>query len=513
MRKSSRFWECFFDIDRDSWVCAKHPTIQRFLDYLCRKAGGQENASLQTRRNVLIALAKFCNHYNLSPEDACRLSSTQLSRLIQEFCDQWMIAKKIPTAHRHLTSLKVFFDKNGFRTGTDRELHVQGYGYHEGFGTVPSWSGPIPEYKPTLAECWRMANACGSTLEGLRDKAIILWLMCGPRNSDLRAFQYGKTYHFKGMSRSFAKQLEEWNRKDPIVMPITLELKELVPNACKWRRQHYKLVFPEAVEALFTYLKERERLYGPIGDNEPLFASHANNVPPEIWKKNPMAPSTLCRIVKVAARRAFQGDKNNPERWRGVHPHVFKKVFLQILEHGDQLTGVQILSRNDMDFLMGHKLHGSMEAYYNPKKVEELKEKFLRLGWTLRVHGATPIELRKRQLLDMMQFLNVPDDIQDRVKALIADWSKPEEFDQGIPIIRAILEGRHVKAGDLEANMPGYRLEVRESQAFIGSAEWLRTRTPSQKLIEIENLSTYLENGWRFISALPNGKCVIEKAR
>jgi integrase len=422
-----------------------------------------------------------------------------------------MLAKKIPTAQRHLTNLKVFFDKNGFRTGTEKELQIQGYGYYEGLGTVPSWRGPIREYKPTLAECWRMANACGSTLEGLRDKAIILWLMCGPRNSDIRAFQYGKTYHFKGMSWTFKEQLEKWDHKEPIVMPITLELKEFVPNACKWRRQHYKLVFPEAVDALQSYLTERERLWGPIKDNEPLFASHANNLPSDYWKKHPMTPSTLCRIVKLAARRAFQGDKDNSSRWRGVHPHVFKDVFLQILEHGDQLTGVQILSRNDIDFLMGHRLRGSMEAYYNPKKIEELKEKFLRLGWTLRVHGTTPIDLRKRQLLDMMQFLNVPNEIQDKVKALIADWSRPEDFDQGIPIIKAILQGKTVKANDVELALPNYSLRFEGNRAFLGTPSWIRKQEPKQKLVSVEEVEELLKEGWKFVNTLPNGKCVVER--
>lgn len=163
------------------------------------------------------------------------------------------------------------------------------------------------------------------------------------------------------------------------MIPITLELKEQVPNACKWRRQHYKLLYPEAVQALIDYLTERERLHGPIDDMEPLFGSHAKNLTPQLWK-NPMCPSTLCRIVKLAARRSFQGDRENPEKWRGVHPHLFKNVFLEILDHVDALTGVQIVSQNDKAFVMGHKLHGSMEAYYSAKKLEELKEKWLRLG-------------------------------------------------------------------------------------------------------------------------------------
>jgi hypothetical protein len=87
MERSSRWWEVFFGIEKDSWACPKYPSIQNVLDYLVRKAGGEAYASRQSRRNTLMALAKFCDHYQLSPEDACKLSKEGLSKLVQEFCD------------------------------------------------------------------------------------------------------------------------------------------------------------------------------------------------------------------------------------------------------------------------------------------------------------------------------------------------------------------------------------------------------------------------------------------
>ncbi len=57
---------------------------------------------------------------------------------------------------------------------------------------------------------------------------------------------------------------------------------------------------------------------------------------------------------------------------------------------------------------MGHRLPGSMESYYSVNSLEELKEKWMRLAWTEHVPASTPIELRKRQLFDMMQFLGIP---------------------------------------------------------------------------------------------------------
>lgn len=513
MEPSSRWWEVYFDLDRDSWICAEHPSIQKALDYLVRKAGGEAHASLQSRRNILTVLARFCRHYQISPEDACQLSPAELSRLVQEFCDRWMHAGKVATARRHLTSLSTFFDKNGYPKRTDRALTLQNYGYHMGQAKLPTWNGLTAEYKPSKAEVWRMAHSCGSTLEGLRDKAIILFgLGTGCRNADIRALQYGRTYHFKGMEFNIKAQLSKWDGKSPIVIPVTLELKDVVNNACKWRRQHYKLLFPEAVQALKDYLAERERLYGIIGDSEPLFASHANNLPEHVWRKQPMSPSNLSRIVKLAARRALQGDGKDPQRWRGVHPHLFKDCFLEVLDHGDALTGTQILSQNDKAFVMGHRLPGSMEAYYSAKKLAELKEKWLRLGWTERVPGTTPLELRKRQLLDWMEFLGVPSNVQDQVKAIVADWNEPEDFDSGLPIIRAIIEGRAVKAGDVEANIPGYTLTIREGRAYMGTGKWLQhiSKEPTQRVVSMEECERLLREGWRFIAALPNGKCVVE---
>jgi hypothetical protein len=227
-----------------------------------------------------------------------------------------------------------------------------------------------------------------------------------------------------------------------------------------------------------------------------------------------MSASSLCRIIKIAARRAFQSDSKKAERWRGVHPHVLKSCFLEVLDHGDALTGTQILSQNDKAFVMGHRLPGSMDSYYTVDKLEELKEKWLRLAWTEHVPAFTPIELRKRQLFDMMQFLGVPEDVQNHVKTLATEWGKPEDFDNGLPMIRALLEGKSVNAAELEG-MSGYQLQLQDGKAYIGTAEWHRqlTRQPSQQVVEIETLTNHLQEGWRFVSTLPNGKCVIERAR
>ncbi|HVP17101.1 MAG TPA: hypothetical protein VMT42_07025 [candidate division Zixibacteria bacterium] len=76
------------------------------------------------------------------------------------------------------------------------------------------------------------------------------------------------------------------------------------------------------------------------------------------------------------------------------------------------------------------------------------------------------------------------------------------------------LEGKSVNAVDLES-IPGYQLPQQESNAYIGTAEWhdRRVRQPSQKVVKIETLTNHLQEGWRFISTLPNGKCAIGRAR
>ena len=81
-------------------------------------------------------------------------------------------------------------------------------------------------------------------------------------------------------------------------------------------------------------------------------------------------------------------------------------------------------------------------------------------------------------------------------------------------LIRALLEGKSVNAAELEG-MSGYQLQLQDGKAYIGTAEWHRqlTRQPSQQVVEIETLTNHLQEGWRFVSTLPNGKCVIERGR
>ena len=113
----------------------------------------------------------------------------------------------------------------------------------------------------------------------------------------------------------------------------------------------------------------------------------------------------------------------------------------------------------------------------------------------------------------MMQFLGISEDIQNRVKALATEWGKPEDFEKGFPTIRALLEGKNISLTDIEKCVPGYELQVQNGKAYIGTVVWhnQRTHQPSQKVIEIETLPNYLQEGWKFISALPDRKCVIER--
>lgn len=111
----------------------------------------------------------------------------------------------------------------------------------------------------------------------------------------------------------------------------------------------------------------------------------------------------------------------------------------------------------------------------------------------------------------MMQFLSVPGEIQDQVKSIVADWSKPEDFDEGIPIIRAILQGKTVKAREVESALPNYPLRLEGDKAFMGMSPWIRKQQPKQKIVSVEQVEELLGEGYKFVSALPNGKCVVER--
>ncbi|MDH5266273.1 MAG: site-specific integrase [Candidatus Bathyarchaeota archaeon] len=364
-----RAWEERFKVSGWKSSCA---SVNRLLLHLKRIGGSQASRDLYC--SILYAFCKFVGKEEtdfIGPDDLLRLSKEDLTNRVQDFCDLKVESPRY--ANTMMQVLKTFFRINGFKG--DKELSVESY-------SLRMCGRKKPEYVPTLAEALKMANVAGS----LKNRSIVLVLLStGLRNSTLRAILYGEV----------KKELD--NGLSNIHIRVHRGMKKIVPNACKGGIEYSVFTSPEATEALQLYIKERVRRFGKIDEGEPVFISEPSRLH---WKRRIFKPLTsreVQLIVKEAAKRAAI------EKWADVTPHTLRKTFATWVLCAPLIDGSR-LDIKTQEVFMGHKLLGSMDAYYDRSKIEHLRGEYSKL-----VFNQSDRELTKalRALEAVSKFLGV----------------------------------------------------------------------------------------------------------
>jgi integrase len=96
-----------------------------------------------------------------------------------------------------------------------------------------------------------------------------------------------------------------------------------------------------------------------------LFCSEYNQICKTDRKKKPLTPRQLQIIVKSAAKRSGMS------QWEHVYPHCLRKSFETVLH--SQLIDGSNMDVKVQEFLMGHILPGSQDAYFDSSKVEKMR--------------------------------------------------------------------------------------------------------------------------------------------
>jgi len=377
-----RVWEAFLKVE--GWSSG-YPSVDRVLRHYKRKVRSEKS-----RENFCVTLMQFCRFCGLGPEELLGLSPAEASRLCQEFTDR-MLDEGYSIRYLNICQsfIKTFFKLNGFEH--DRKIKVERY--HQ-----PSRYRKKPEYVPTPEEIYKMGYASGKP----KNRAMTFTLYTsGIRNSTLRAVRYGDV----------REELEAG--LEAVRIQIYPEMKTVDPSACKGNIPYYTFINKDAVEALREYLEERVNKFGDIKDEEPLFCSDSNQVPLEKQRLTPVSKNGLERMVKKAAKQA------GIKKWRDVTPKSLRKAFESALRNNR-------LDPKDQEFLMGHILPGSQDAYYDYTKVEELRKKYM--GVEFFPHRKTLTEeLRRKQVLDTVRLLGFPEDTIKRVEEVLAKYVTVDE--------------------------------------------------------------------------------------
>lgn len=370
----------FFKINRDGWT-SEYLCITMLLRHL-----GRRSRSTSTRKNYLHHLRSFCLWSTMKPDQLAQLPKEKIEELVQQFADTYNTPQySRRTANNVITILRSYFESNGYRGAN--ALNVEGY-------YTPKRYRKTNDFIPQKHEIYYMADNAGS----LRDRAIILTIyQSGVRNSTLRALRY------KDIKNELLEGLSV------IKIPVYPEMKKIDPDACKNNLPYYTFIGEEASDAIRLYLQERTEKYGPIDDNDPLFASECRQIERELRSSKILTSRQIQLIVKSTAKAC------GIERWKDVKPHCLRKANESVL-HGETVDGNHI-SIKTQEFFIGHVLEACMDNYFDATWPETLRMEYSKLKFE-RVVIENKFKRMQRAVAEAFDGtgINVEDLINDYVK-------------------------------------------------------------------------------------------------
>jgi site-specific recombinase XerD len=441
-------WESFLKVN--GWE-SDYESVAKILRYYKRKIKSEG-----TKANVCQILKSFCLFVRKNPDEVVGLGVEEASRLVQNYVDS--LAEKgisIRYVNASLAFLKTFFKVNGFKESKSLQVerHYQPPRYRK-----------TGEYIPTSAEIYDMSLSSGSA----RNKAVVLTLYTsGLRNSTLRALLY----------RDVMEEVEEGMKV--VKLPVYPEMKKIDDGACKGNIPYYSFMSSEATEAVRGYFAERNKMNKSIEGDEPMFASESTNVPAEVGRRTPIMKKSLEAMVKRAARKA------GVKRWQDVRPHCLRKAFEYALRNAG-------LDPKDQEFLMGHILPGTQDAYYDKTKVENLRMKYAKVNFFLERGGLTE-DARKKQILDTAKILGYS---EDRIKRIEEALAKCERVDDALEQIKKLNNDSYKQSESHEERQSKMRGEKREVRIVHGEQTLIR----------------FMNDGWDLVTELVDDKFVMQKS-
>jgi hypothetical protein len=296
-----------------------------------------------------------------------------------------------------------------------------------------------------------MAERAGN----IRNRAIIRTLnSSGLRNSALRAI----------LVKDVVKEIEAGHEN--LLIKVQPEWNRRIPGACKNNIPYYTFTSKQATHDIKGMLKQRKEILGFVSENEPLFISLGS----QRSRRKFLSDGELQAIVKNAAKEA------NVEEWELVTPHSLRKVFESVLR--SPMSDGSRMDSKDQEFLMGHLLPGSQDAYYDWTKINRLRGEFSKLVFE---GGVTP---EQETLKAHKQVANILGLDVDKLKA------EKEEL-----LGRALL--------------------VREELDMLKKAIKEKTSPLSgkreQKIIPKTELQAYLNDQWRFVASISEQSAIVDR--
>lgn len=316
---------------------------------------------------------------------------------------------------------------------------------------LPSYEAQVEDRAPTKEEIRKLLS-----FGNIRDQALILVAATsGLRMNTLRTLTFGDVnFDCPDVARILVKKQYE---VDGMVYTSGRKIS-------KKRKFYATFITPEAKKALLDYKQYRIDEGEEITDKSPLFTSTKRNEMGQFLSHKQYLSTHWGRLLK----RAHLDKKS--EGWFILHFHTLKKFAeTQFINAG--------VTPSYREFWLGHKGAYLESSYFRGEEEKHLEEYRKTIPY-LTIIEATDrfeVEMKKRKILE--DSASLPLEVRQKIEQALASCITMKQLNQQTEYILPLL----------------------------------KRSENCQKIIDIEQLETHLTQGWRFISALPNGKAVIEK--
>jgi len=287
----------------------------------------------RTRDEYLYLLHYFFRSVGVeNPEKFLRLSPSEIKELLVGYLNRLKAEGKLVKAWNTVKAVKSFLTYHDIPIMFKRHEKVRVTRKRVAY-----------EHVPSKEEIYAMADVAGHP----RDRALILCLwQSGVRVNCICKWTIG--------------MVSPWLYPEicwPVPLKITSQLDSKLSSYSL--DYYYTFLHYEAAQALKAYLEWRKRRKHPVDFDQPLFVSNA---------VKPLKPPIVREIVKRVAAKAGLDPKT-------IWPHLFRKAFKKTLNAAD-------IDDDTREALMGHRIPGSRENYFDRHDLENLKQKYMRADWS-----------------------------------------------------------------------------------------------------------------------------------
>lgn len=311
-----------------------------------------EKKPKNTKIKYASLVQKFCEFSNIKPEEFLELPAKKARDVAWEFIKTLWDAKndKTSTAINAMYALKSFYrnhdgEKLPFDSIKGGKHHINGLRRKR----------VKYEHVPKRKEVYRIANMATN----LRDRAIVLTLFqSGIRVNALISLNYS---HVKD-------QLAAGK------VPLRIKINDDIDTKLKGYSVafYYAFLGKESVEALKEYCEKVHRF---SKDDTPLFMTDSNKR---------MRDVLIWTNLKGCIERAGF-DK------RTITTHTIRKAFRRCVRQAD-------INEELKEVLMGHKLKGTMENYYDRNDLEEIQKQYEKIDFSEERNGVRISEFAELKL-------------------------------------------------------------------------------------------------------------------